>query len=162
MTRHPQPLFILALLALPILSPAEIDSGGGKSSGGPAFNHSSIGGPFATLTTQGGTTLNHPGFIEVIYPVTPASITDTNANGLADGWEIQHFGGLGVDPNADADHDGTSNFLEYLAGTDPNDAKSVFRPQGTLTAGIYHLAIPTVTGRNYQIWVARDMKNWSL
>jgi len=162
MSSTPARFIILALFAAQSLSPAEIDSGGGKSSGGAFCNHSSIGGPFATLTTQGGATLNHPGLIEVIYPVTPASITDVNANGLPDGWEIQHFGALGVDPNADADHDGTSNLMEYLAGTDPNDPKSVFRPQGTLTGGIYHLAIPTVTGRNYQIWVTRDMKNWTL
>ena len=162
MPYYPKPVFVLTLLALPILAPAEIDSGGGKTSGGTTQNHSSIGGPFATLATQGGATVNHPGLIEVIYPVTPASITDANANGLPDGWEIQHFGALGVDPNGDADHDGTSNLMEYLAGTDPNDPKSVFRPQGTLTSGIYHLSIPTITGRNYQIWVTRDLNNWTL
>jgi hypothetical protein len=155
-------LLILTFLALAVLSPAAIDSGGGKSSGGSALNHSSIGGPFATLTTQGGATLIHPGLIEVIYPITPASVTDVNANGIVDGWEIQHFGALGVDPAADVDHDGTSNLMEYLAGTNPNDPASVFRPQGTLIGGGYHLAIPTVNGRNYQIWITRDLKNWTL
>jgi hypothetical protein len=106
--------------------------------------------------------LNHPGLIEVLYPVTPSSITDVNANGLPDDWEIQHFGALGVDPAADADHDGTTNLMEYLAGTDPNDAHSVFRPQGTLTNGVFHMPIQTVTGRNYQVWVSRDMKDWTL
>ena len=52
--------------------------------------------------------------------------------------------------------------MEYLAGTDPNSAASVFRPQGSYSAGIFHMPIQTVTDRNYQIWVSRDMKAWTL
>ena len=162
MSSFPAPLFILALLATLCPAPAEIDSGGGKSAGGADFNHSSIGGSFATLTTPGGPTRNHPGLIEVIYPVTPASITDVNGNGLPDGWEIQCFGLPGVDPAADADHDGTSNLMEYLAGTDPNHAGSVFRPQGKFTDGVFRMPIQTVTGRSYRIWVTCNMKDWTL
>ena len=162
MSSFHRPVFTLFLLALTSPIPAEIDCGGGKSFGGADFNHSSIGGSFATFITQGGTTLNHPGLIEVIYPITPASITDANTNGLPDGWEIQYFGALGVDPAADADHDGSSNLMEYLAGTNPNDPKSVFRPQGTLTDGIFAMPIQTVAGRNYRIWVTRDLQNWTL
>jgi len=162
MHRYPRSLPILALLAIQSLAPAEIDSGGGKSSGGAFNNHSSIGASFATLPTQGGATLNHPGLIEVIYPVTPTSVTDVNGNGLPDGWEIQNFGALGVDPNADPDHDGETNLMEYLAGTDPNSAGSVFRPQGSLSAGVFHLPIQTLAGRNYQIWVTRDLNTWTL
>lgn len=110
-------LFSLAFLLVPSLASAGIDSGGGKSSAGAVYNHSSIGESFVTLVTQGGATHSHPGLIEVIYPVTPFSVTDTDNNGLADGWEMQHFGHTGVDPEADADQDGTSNLMEYLAGT---------------------------------------------
>ncbi|WP_367870776.1 hypothetical protein [Luteolibacter sp. Populi] len=46
---------------------------------------------------------------------------DSDSNGIDDGWEIQHFGTLGVDPDADADGDGLTNLEEYLAGTDPFD-----------------------------------------
>ena len=162
MSSTPTRFIILALFATQSLAPAEIDSGGGKSSGGAVFNHSSIGGSFATLITQGGATLNHPGLIEVIYPATPASITDVDKNGLSDGWEIQFFGALGVDPSADADHDGSTNLMEYLAGTDPNDAHSVFRPQGSLTHGIFGMPIQTVVGRDYKVWVTRDLQSWTL
>jgi len=158
----PTPLVLCALLAALTPVPAGIDSGGGNSSGAALNNHSSIGAAFATVTTQGGATLNHPGLIEVLYPTTPASVTDVDGNGLPDGWEILHFGHIGVDPNADPDHDGATNLMEYLAGTDPNSAASVFRPQGSYSAGIFHMPVLTATGRNYQIWVSRDMKSWTL
>lgn len=160
--RHLKLRLSFVLLAIPTLATAGIDSGGGNTSGGAVFNHSSIGGSFATFVTQGDTTRNHPGLIEVIYPVTPSSITDVNQNGLPDGWEVQNFGPLGVDPSADADHDGTSNLMEYLAGTGPKNANSVFRPQGSYANGIFSMPVATVVGRNYQIWISRDLQNWAL
>lgn len=42
-------------------------------------------------------------------------------------WQLQYFGHLGVDPNADPDHDGMSNYQEYLAGTDPTNPNSLFK-----------------------------------
>ena len=122
MTAYPKSAVVFALLSIYSFAPAEIDSGGGKSSGGAVFNHGSIGGSFATSITQAGPVTNHPGLIEVIYPITPASITDVNGNGLPDGWEVSNFGPIGVDPASDADLDGTSNLMEYLAGSDPTRA----------------------------------------
>jgi hypothetical protein len=52
---------------------------------------------------------------------------DTDGNGLPDWWELKYFGVLtGTDPNADPDHDGSSNLLEYLTGTNPTNASSYF------------------------------------
>jgi hypothetical protein len=141
---------------------AGIDSGGGKSTGGIYANHSSIGGSFMTLPAHGGTDSVSPGQIEVIYPITPSATTDVDENGLPDGWEILHFGALGVIPSLDADHDSTSNLLEYLAGTDPNNTASLFSPRGTIANGTFRMLIPTVIGREYHIWASLDLKNWSL
>jgi hypothetical protein len=58
---------------------------------------------------------------------TIAAGADTDSNGLPDAWEIQHFGAIGVDPNADPDHDGMSNLQEYIAGTDPNNGSDYLR-----------------------------------
>lgn len=57
--------------------------------------------------------------------LSPVSAYDTN--GLLKSWEIQYFGSLGIDPNADPDGDGASNLNEMLAGTNPLNAASVFR-----------------------------------
>jgi len=69
---------------------------------------------------------------------TIAGGTDSNANGLPDSWERTYFGGLGVNPGADADSDGMSNKQEYLAGTNPTNATDRLRittfassPKGT-------------------------------
>ena len=45
---------------------------------------------------------------------------ETHADGLPAWWKLQHFGTLGVDPEADPDEDGLTNLQEFLAGTDPN------------------------------------------
>jgi hypothetical protein len=58
---------------------------------------------------------------------TVAPGADTDHNGLPDAWERQHFGHIGVDPNADPDGDGMSNLQEYLADSDPLDPKSSLR-----------------------------------
>lgn len=51
---------------------------------------------------------------------------DTDSNGLDDNWEMAYFGHLGVDSNADPDHDGMKNSAEFKAGTNPNDPQSRF------------------------------------
>ncbi len=50
---------------------------------------------------------------------------DTDHSGLPDAWQMQYFGSLGNDPNADPDGDGVSNYQEYLDGTNPMNARSV-------------------------------------
>lgn len=46
---------------------------------------------------------------------------DTNENGLPDRWEWEQFGYLDIDPNADFDSDGHSNYIEWLNQTNPLD-----------------------------------------
>jgi len=100
------------------------------------------------------------GVIEILYPNAPTlnPEADTNANGLPDSWEIEFFGALGVDPLADADGDGTTNLMEYLAGTNPQSAASVFRPTSRIEAGKLILSVPTVWGRSYSVWGTENLQ----
>ncbi|MBU3666892.1 MAG: hypothetical protein FGM15_13600 [Chthoniobacterales bacterium] len=143
-------LIALACAVAPVL--AQIDSGGGVSALGSGSNHSSIGSPMAT----GGSV---SGLIDILYPtpiVDPAA--DTDGNGFPDAWEMENFGALGVGTAADADGDGTTNMMEFLAGTNPKSATSVFRPASHIEAGDLILTVPTVANRHYRVWGTADLK----
>ena len=54
-------------------------------------------------------------------------ITDTDADGLTDAWEREHFGNLTAASAAtDSDSDGDTDAAEFLAGTNPASAASRF------------------------------------
>ncbi len=66
-------------------------------------------------------------------PSTPFQINmnqDSNSNGIPDWWELQYFGNLSQTTNGDFDHDGVSNFVEYIADTNPTDPNSYPRISG--------------------------------
>lgn len=137
------------LLGLACSGPAlaQIDSGGGVSPLGGGYNRSSIGSAYAT----GGSAA---GVIEILYPPAPAldPAEDADGNGFPDAWEQEHFGGTGVTANVDSDADGTTNLMEYLAGTDPLSAGSVLRPATQTSGGNLTLSMQTVAGRQYKLW----------
>ena len=133
---------------------AAIDSGGGLSDLGTGANHSSIGAPLAT----GGSVA---GLMEILYPPAPAlePAADTDSDGLPDSWEDENFGNLTATATADSDGDGTTNLMEYLAGTDPGSAASVFRPASHTAEGNLVLSVPTVSGRSYRVWGTANLKD---
>lgn len=87
---------------------------------------------------------------------------DSDENGLADAWEKEHFGISGVDPQGDADGDSNSNLMEFLAGTDPKDTGSHFKPEGSHNGTIYAIPIQTIADRKYEVFASRDLTNWHL
>jgi hypothetical protein len=62
-----------------------------------------------------------PGSLSV--PPPPA---DLDADGLPDLWEIEFFGSTAVTGDADSDRDGITDAGEFIVGTDPTRADSVF------------------------------------
>jgi Bacterial TSP3 repeat len=100
-------------------------------------------------------------------PFTTASVlvpVDFDGNGLNDDWEVQNFGHIGVDPNADPDGDGFSNAQELAAGTDPNDEASALRIT-SIAANGPDVVIDFTTSSNkfydVQYNVDLTLTNWS-
>jgi hypothetical protein len=59
---------------------------------------------------------------ELLVSHTNPNLYSTDGTGMSDGWEIQYFGHIGVDPNADPAGDGLSNYQKFMAGLNPNIA----------------------------------------
>ncbi|MCX6894643.1 MAG: alpha-amylase family glycosyl hydrolase, partial [Verrucomicrobia bacterium] len=82
----------------------------------------------------------------------------SDTDGIPDWWRLAYFDhatGSAADKSRaadDADGDGVSNGEEFLAGTNPLDANSVFRITTFIRAGLGGQVIwPTVTNRIYQL-----------
>lgn len=92
------------------------------------------------------------------------TFTDTNGNNISDEWEEYFFETLFENGGEfqDADGDGLSNKAEFLAGTDPLNAKSNLQLSATLD-GTSTLLIhwQGVKGKTYQVQTSIDLKNWT-
>jgi hypothetical protein len=88
---------------------------------------------------------------------------DTAGIGIADDWQLAHFGHVGIDPNADPDQDGMSNFAEFWAGTDPLDANSALRIDNVLliSGGQAQIRWQTVAGKTYVIQYSSNLTSWT-
>ncbi len=99
---------------------------------------------------------------------------DTDGDGLPDAWEEWQLHQAGhargssgwnlalIDRNGDFDGDGTSNYLEYIAGTFAGDATERFElkltGKSTTTVAFEFFAI---TGKVYSIEQSADLKTWA-
>jgi glucose/arabinose dehydrogenase len=81
---------------------------------------------------------------------------------LPESWQIAHFGHTGVDPNDDPDHDGMSNYAEYLAGTDPVNPNSYFAIKSLviLEGGHAEIRWQSIEGRTYTVLYSDDFLTW--
>lgn len=100
---------------------------------------------------------------------------DSDHDGLPDIWEQWQLYQAGffpdengnwplnlIDRNGDLDHDGLSNWLEYLAGTFAGDAAERFALDiKEKTAGGVRFEFYAITGKKYTIERSMDMTAWS-
>jgi hypothetical protein len=80
--------------------------------------------------------------------ISPGAL-DGSGSGLPIAWELTYFGTTNINPNADPDGDGMSNYEEYLAGTSPVNGSSYLHitqygtsPTGT-SATLTWTSVPT-------------------
>ena len=94
--------------------------------------------------------------------VVSASL-DSDGDTLPDWWEDLHFGSADFTTGPeDSDHDGISNYAEYLAGTDPLIGEPLFRVSGGgRTAQGLLLSFATVAGRTYHVQESADLLRWT-
>ena len=159
---------------------ATLDDGTHLLPAGTEVKWSLVSGPVTTIAADGTATAgtvyqNTTTTVQGTYSGVSATLVVTILNlttddlgsyagdGLPDDWQVANFGegSTVAGPTADPDGDGQSNLLEYLAGTNPNLAASVF------TVRIYPVvgqpgqkAIvfgPVVPGRTYRVLANTDL-----
>lgn len=94
------------------------------------------------------------------------SIADADSDGLADWWEMEHFGNLAIAAFAtDNDHDGTSDADEFAFGTDPLSSADLMTivAEKSQAAPNHELVIrwPSKTDRLYIIEASDDFVSWA-
>lgn len=96
------------------------------------------------------------------------SIVDSDDDGMADTWEITHFGNLDQSASGDFDNDGKSNFKEYAEGENPNSGAVAAATRVTSeevngqTYPVLHYIRPELDGDvSYLPEASADLATWS-
>ena len=101
------------------------------------------------------------GATSAVWEVTV--LNDNDGDGLPNWWEVEHFGGpTNAVAGGDSDGDGMINSAEYLAGTDPTDAESVFEAAvggGAGEDGGFVVSWPSAAGRVYTLMGSMNLES---
>jgi len=90
-------------------------------------------------------------------------MNDSDHDGLADDWEMAHFGTLAYGPQNDPDKDGYNNMREQIMGTNPMAADVPFVADlSRFSTNLFRLSWPSSGFNNYQIWSGADVASLSL
>jgi hypothetical protein len=88
------------------------------------------------------------------------TIVDLDEDGMSDAWEVYYFGSTDAANGGatdDWDGDGSSNYSEYMAGTDPTDVDSIFAFQSMEFPSDCVFTWSSATGKVYSLWTCTDL-----
>jgi hypothetical protein len=89
-----------------------------------------------------------------------SGVVDSDGDEMPDSWEIAYFGSTSAE-NGDAaddwDKDGASNYAEYIAGTDPTDADSIFEFKSLAVGDDCVFTWSSATGKTYSLWFSTNL-----
>lgn len=89
----------------------------------------------------------------VLANFTVTVLADSDADGIPDEWELSNGFNPGnpADRIGDSDHDGSSNYDEYVAGTDPTNALSYLKLDLTSVGNGATLQFGAISNRTYSV-----------
>jgi hypothetical protein len=93
------------------------------------------------------------------YTVT-ASDPDSDDDGMDDSWELDYFESISAingGADDDWDGDGATNYDEFIAGTDPTSADSLFEITEFELDPSCVLSWSSETGKTYSLWVSTNL-----
>ena len=112
--------------------------------------------PAQTKDLVGGTNVTFTG----IY-----TFPDVNHNGISDDWEMYYFGEVSTNrtQKTDSDHDGMTDYAEFIAGTDPTNAASklIFTSVTPITNHSVQIQWAAIPGRSYQVQTSTNLNTWT-
>lgn len=94
---------------------------------------------------------NNYGFSFLTLTPWEIGLGDLDADGMADAWEMQHYGSTNAAPGEDTDGDGQTALQEFIGGTVPTNGASFFGAVAISNAASGVVSFPSVTGRLYHL-----------
>ncbi|MBA4148936.1 MAG: S8 family serine peptidase [Verrucomicrobia bacterium] len=99
--------------------------------------------------------------LELIISGIP--ITDSDADGLDDSWEMTQFGSLAFGPTDDPDKDGYNNAREQILGTNPLQPNAPLQIDlSRLNSSYFRASWPGSPHFDYEIWSGTDVGSLNL
>lgn len=92
---------------------------------------------------------------------------DSVGDGIPDAWRTKYFGGIGTTTNAtscvagDPDNDGTSNYNEYVADTNPTNALSYFHIESIVSEPNLAVSFTSSARRVYTLYYRTNLTSGS-
>ncbi len=96
--------------------------------------------------------------VELELIINGTAITDQDADGLDDSWELAHFKSLSPSQSADPDRDGNSNMVEQILGTDPTISDlHLILDISRWNASVARISWPSSADKLYQLQVLSNL-----